>query len=522
MGFADRLEVSGEKLGFGELMAIGSGHSSLRPSPAGLLRAQQARQVLEAAIASGVPVYGTTTGVGAMKDIEWSEEDLEAFNLGLVRAHHFGTGEPFPCSVVRNALAIRINTALTGHVGCSLELIDAFVDLLRADVIPVVRRTGSIGCADIGLMGQIGAVLTGVGEAVHGGRRMATADAFAATGLKPLRMAPRDALAALGVNAISFASAAETTRAAASTVRTLLATGMMAAAALGASRNPWQAVTHVGTTREAMIGEWLCRASTGWDWPNATYVQDPLSLRMIPQVFGTVFEALLSAGERLIAATARCDDNPIIAEGKVLTSGGSLPLDVTVLLEACVLCLAHSARNAFNRCVLLGNGQRRDLPVNLVPPGAIATGFGPIIKLAGEIFSRVLSMSNPVSAQSLVVAGGMEDEAAFLPLVIERLERQMRALKRMSALEALLAAQAMDIMGDKPEGVAGLIYRVVRRHAEFYYIDRPLSAEVEAIEDELASERFDAELTALLPIPGIDDFFALGWDYTAAGRRLSA
>jgi histidine ammonia-lyase len=193
-----------------------------------------------------------------------------------------------------------------------------------------------------------------------------------------------------------------------------------------------------------------------------------------------------------------------------MTSGGSLPLDVTILLESAALCMAHAARNAFNRCVLLGNGQRRDLPVNLVPPGRIATGFGPIIKLAGEIFSRVLSMSNPVSAQSLVVAAGLEDEAAFLPLVIERFDRQMRALKRLAALEALLSAQAIDIIGDTPKGVAGMLYAVVRKHAAFYTVDRPLSAEVEAIEEELGSDEFLSRLIEQVPIASFDDFFALG------------
>ena len=231
---------------------------------------------------------------------------------------------------------------------------------------------------------------------------------------------------------------------------------------------------------------------------------------MIAQVFGAVIENLLTAGHKILAATGRSDDNPVIVDGRVMTSGGSLPLDVTVLLEAAVICMAHAARNAFNRCVLLGNGQRRGLPVNLVPEGRIATGFGPIIKLAGEIFSRVLSMSNPVSAQSLVVAAGMEDEAAFLPLVIERFERQMRALKRLAALEALLSAQAMDILGDKPEGVARMLYDVVRKHADFYVVDRPLSAEVEAIEEELGSEAFVSELIAHKPILAYDDFFALG------------
>ena len=504
------IELTGQPIGFAELLAIGDARVRVGADAGGLARVQYAREILEQEIASGTPVYGATTGVGAMKDVAWSKDELDAFNLGLVRAHHFGTGEPFRISVVRNAMALRVNTALTGYVGCSMDLVQAYLDLLAADVIPIVRRTGSIGCADIGLMGQIGAVLTGVGEAVFQGERLPAEEAFRRAGLKPFRLAPRDSLASLSVNSVSFAAAAEATRSAAAALRTLLATGLSAAGAMGASRDPWIAVTHVGTPREAMIGKWLCNASEGWNWPDATHVQDPLSLRMIAQVFGAVFESVLTAGHKVLAATGRSDDNPVVVEGRVLTSGGSLPLDVTVLLESASLTMAHAARNAFNRCVLLGNGQRRDLPVNLVPPGAIATGFGPIIKLAGEIFSRVLSMTNPVSAQSLVVAGGMEDEAAFLPLVIERFERQVQALQRMAAIEALLTAQAMDIHGDEPGRAAGLVYAAVRRHAAFYTVDRPLSAEVEAIEEELASPEFLAQLIALSPIHAIDGFFALG------------
>jgi histidine ammonia-lyase len=504
------IELSGQPLSFAEMVRIGSGKAALSASAIGMQRVKIARTIVEDAIATGMPVYGATTGVGAMKDVEWSPEDLDAFNLGLVRAHHFGTGTPFSCNVVRNAMAMRVNTALTGQVGCTPDLIDAYMRMLKADVIPVVRRTGSIGCADIGLMGQIGAVLTGVGEAIYRGNRMQAAEAFQAAGMEPVKMAPRDSLASLSVNAVSFAAAAETTRNAAASIRVLLATGMMASGALGASRDPWRAVRHVGTAREALIGAWLCNASDEWEWPVATHVQDALSLRMIAQVFGAVIENLLSTGHKILAATGRSDDNPVVVEGRVMTSGGSLPLDVTILLESAALCMAHAARNAFNRCVLLGNGQRRGLPVNLVPPGRIATGFGPIIKLAGEIFSRVLSMSNPVSAQSLVVAAGLEDEAAFLPLVIERFDRQMRALRRLAALEALLSAQAIDIIGDTPKGVAGMLYGVVRKHAAFYTVDRPLSAEVEAIEEELGSDEFISKLIEQVPIASFDDFFALG------------
>lgn len=504
------LTLNGRPMSFASLTRVGARAVSLEADAAAMARVDVARKVVEDKIARGEAVYGANTGVGAMKDVAWSPEELEIFNLGLVRAHHFGTGAPFPSSVVRSAMAIRVNTALTGRVGCSRGLVDAYLALLDKDVVPVVRRTGSIGTADIGLMGQIGAVLTGVGEAVYQNRRMSAEAALAEAGLKPCRMAPRDSLASISVNAVGFAAAAEAVRSAASAMRMLLATGLTTAGALGASRDPWKAVAHVGTEREAEIGAWLYHNAMGWDWPDATHVQDPLSLRMMAQVFGSGFDTLLVAGRTVLAATGRTDDNPVVVDGQVLTSGGSLPLDVTIYLQTTQLALAHAARNSFNRCVLLSNGARRDLPINLVPRGAIATGFGPIIKLAGELFARVLSMSVPVSAQSLVVAAGLEDEVSFLPLVVERLERQVRALRRLAALEGLLSAQAMDIHGDRPSGVPGMIYDKVRTHAAFYQIDRPLSAEVEIIESDLGSEQSMAKLISHAPIPALDEFFALG------------
>jgi histidine ammonia-lyase len=502
--------LAGKPLCFADLKAIGAREANISAAPEALANVAIARDAVEAAIAAGKPVYGSTTGVGAMKDIEWTPDQLEAFNWGLVRAHSFGTGQPFPLSVVRNAMAIRVNMALTGRVGCTTDLVDAYLALLKADVVPVVRRTGSIGCADIGLMGQIGAVLTGAGEAVFNGERMGASEALSRAGLKPFRLAPRDSLASVSTNAVGYAAAADALSKAAGTVRVMLATGLTTAGALGASREPWKAVAHVGTDCEASVGAWLYFNAKGWDWPDATHIQDPLSLRMMSQVFATGIETLLKAGETLIEATGRTDDNPVVAGGQVITSGGSLPLDVTVFLQTAQLGLAHIARNAFNRCVLLGNGGRRDLPVNLVMTGEIATGFGPVIKLAGELFARVLTMTNPISANSIVVAGGIEDEAAFLPLVVERFERQVLALQRLAALEAMLAAQAMDISGDRPGNVPGVIYDLVRRHADTYRQDRPLSAEVEAIEGALASPELLGELISHSTIMQVDEFFALG------------
>ncbi|WP_011581946.1 MULTISPECIES: aromatic amino acid ammonia-lyase [Chelativorans] len=503
------LELKGKPFSFAQLASIAAGKVELTADDEAMRRVRAARRVLEDHIAAGHPVYGATTGVGAMKDVSWTAADQDLFNFSLVHAHSFGTGETFSPAVIRSAMAIRINMALNGHVGVSGELVDIYLAMMRADLVPVVRRTGSIGCADIGLMGQIGAVLTGAGEVYARGHRMPAELALSQAGIVPMIFAPRDSLASISTNAIAYAAAAHAIREAAGVFRMALAVGLTSAGALGASRDPWLAASQLDGACKAIVGAWLYDNAEVWGWSEATHVQDPLSLRMMAQVFGAAFDGLVAAGRTILAATGRTDDNPVVVNGRVLTSGGSLPLDVTLFLQTAQLAIAHVARNGFNRCVLLGNGGRRGLPVNLVPHGEIATGMGPVIKLAGALFARVLSLASPVSAQIMVLADGQEDEATFLPLVVERLEQQVSALRQLAALEGVLTAQAIDITGDAPKGVAKLIYDLVRTRAGFQRADRPLSQEIEAIESGLAAEASMAGLLSLASLPEIDGFFAL-------------
>ena len=202
-----------------------------------------------------------------------------------------------------------------------------------------------------------------------------------------------------------------------------MAVSVLGSGALGASPDPWKAATYVGTDVEALVGTWLCESARQWVWLSGTHVHDPLSLRMMPQIFGTCFDSLLVAGRTLLAATGRTDDNP--------------------------------------------------------------------------------------SAQSVVLAGGIEDEASFLPLVIDRFEAQVKAIRRLAALEALLAAQAVDLLEDSPGGIARLIFEAVRSRAGFYVADRPLSCEIENIDGRLAADSFLAEVLGEARLQTVDEFFSL-------------
>lgn len=478
--------LDGSEIGFDKLVAIGSG-LGIELDQDALRRCEAGWAVFEAAVAAGQQVYGATTGVGAMKD--WLPPGGEAirFNLDLPKAHHFGVGDPLPASTVRIAMAIRINAALTGRVGCSTRFVRALADLLNADVIPVVRRLGSLGCADIGLMAQVGCVLMGLGEADYQGRRMAASEALAAAGLTPLELGPKDSMASVSTNAIAVAMAVEAAARATRLFQILLATSVSVASSLGASPAPWEAASLNGPMGSGRAGGWLHSVFCRWSWPTTQDVHDPLSIRMLAQIYGAALERLWSLLSKLEFASAFADDNPIAVEGRIVTSGASLPLDLVLEIETLGIALAHVARNAFNLAVHLGNGRRHGLPINLVPHTAIATGFGPLLKLAGDLCIRALHEAGPVSTTPLVVADGIEDELTALPFAVERIERQLKALESQAAILAMMAAQAFDLKRTSPEGLPGALYGYTRRTVGFYARDRVLSFELEDLTQRLTS-----------------------------------
>jgi histidine ammonia-lyase len=501
--------LRGEPLDAAALFLVAEGRARLAVAPEALVRVGRARLALEAAIASGVPVYGANTGVGGMKNRMFGDSELADFNDGLIRAHSFGVGEPLPESVVRMAIVIRANTALVGATGCTPDLIMALLSLLERDCVPLVRHQGSVGCADIGLMGQIGAVLTGEGEVMAAGQAVPALEGLARAGLTPMRMRPRDSLALLSSNAVGVAMSFAALRRSAAALRLMLWTALATSTALAGSPKPWRAAASLACPTSKRVVAWL-REALGWPspdmngWPTSQSVHDPLSQRMMAEIFAAAFDAIAEAAEEARIRTALVDDNPVVIDDEVLTSGGSLPLRLAVKMQSAMLALAHVARNAQNRCILLVNGDMAGLPVNLTPPGVVATGFGPLAKLAVEAAARAAMLAHPVSAYGVTMARGMEDEATFLPLAAERLSIQARKLARLTAVEAILSAQAVEISGAPRSGAVVDLFELVRARCAFLTKDRALSRDVMAVEEALLAPETLDELVLRHPFPEFD------------------
>jgi len=185
----------------------------VRLAPSALARVDHAAAFLSEQVRRQEPIYGVTTGFGSNADKllgahrvrddlpggnpETNELDLlEELQHNLVITHAVCVGEPFPESVVRAILGIRINTLLRGHSGIRVSTLVSLAELLNRDVVPVIPRKGSVGASgDLAPLSHLAMVLLGHGEAFVGGVRMSGADALAKVGMKPVRLSFKEGLA---------------------------------------------------------------------------------------------------------------------------------------------------------------------------------------------------------------------------------------------------------------------------------------------------------------------------------------
>lgn len=505
-----RIALSGAEIDLFTLSRIAEAELGVALSDDALHRVAVGRDCFLRALTGGQAIYGATTGVGALKDVEQHGAEMEAYARALPFAHQFAVGEEVAPEAVRLTMALRLNSALTGQVGVSVEFTRFLAAMLGHDLLPVMNRRGSAGAADLGQMGQLATVMAGEGMVRLKGVLMPAARALAAVGMVPHPMPPRDGLAASASNSFGLAKSALNIIRAARSLRVEMSLTALGAQAMGLNRDVWRAAMMNGLPQENAVAGWMLSTTRDADWPQAHRVHDPLSGRMIAQILGASVNALLEAGQSVRAETAHVDDNPVIMGDRVVTSGGSLLLSLSMRLASVQLALAHMARNAFNRCLLLVNGQLDGLPVNLVPPGVVATGYGPIMKLALEQTVRVTDSAGPVSVLNLAVAAGLEDEAAFISLSAGRLREQLDAIGWLQAVEGMLAAQALDLRGLPPApGAPALLYHEVRRHIPTLTCDLPQTAGLTAIHDSFCAAGFLEELLAVAPFSPFDDILGI-------------
>jgi histidine ammonia-lyase len=512
------LVLSGEALSVADIIEVARRGRLVEISPKGRARVATTFEVVLAAARAHLPVYGLTTGVGWNKDkvalpaAEALDPDLMAasqrFNLGTLRAHAAGVGEPLPDDVVRAAMVIRLNLLLTGDGGVQPALVDQYAAFLNRGVTPVVPGRGSVGEADILQSAHIGLALAGEWKVRYGGAVMPAAQALSAAGLKPVALVGKDFLSVIGDNSLLVAESLLAVHAARKWLEHEITVFALSLEGLNGNVAPFLDVVVAAHPAHgfAVVAERLRADLSGsdlWNIGEHRPLQDPLSFRTMPIVLGNAWEALDAAEAEVLFTANHSGDNPLVvtdtrslaAQGAqagryivpgvpnaaIVPTANFEPLPLVAALERVSLALGHSSESITQSVLRFENPAITGLPRFLTAPENPGHGFGAIQKAVVSLNAEVRSLAMPVSLESGVLAGNIEDVTTEAPLTARRLGELVEDLYPLSSLQLLHAAQAVGLRKGFHQGSGTrALLEGYRAHVPFVDQDRVLTEDIEA------------------------------------------
>lgn len=499
------LILDGATLDIDRLEQAARGLAPVRMVPEGLARMAASRALVDRAVATGTPVYGVTTGLGARAGDALDADTLAGFSLRTLRGRAHASGELAAPAAVRAAMIVRLNTFLTGHSGARPEVARHLEAVLNAGLVPVAGRIGSVGGGDLVLNATVALALTGEGEMARpeDGTTGPAVEMMSAAGLAPLEMAPRDGLALANHTGFSAAGAALALAAAGRAHDAAFAAAALIMEGFRANLTPLDpralaAKPLPGQARAAAALTTLLEGSGLWEPGAARRLQDPLSLRNAAQIHGGVSAALAAARDIVEIELNGSSDNPValIESGEMISCGAYHTTELALAVEGVARAWVHLTMMQVARISKMMDPRFTDLPLFLARPGSDSNGFAPVLKVVEDLAAEIGHAAAPAPVWPSISANGVEDALTSVMTSVRGLERIAALSFHLTAIEMMVAAQATDLRGVAarlgPRMAA--LQAAIRQHAAPLEDDRPLRQEIDALVAALASG-------AVLPAP---------------------
>jgi histidine ammonia-lyase len=431
-------------------------------------RMQEARDVIESLVAEGAVVYGVTTGFGDLATTFIDPAEAGQLQENLLMSHAAGVGPAFPREVVRAMLLLRANTLALGHSGCRPLLVDRLLDLLRLGVHPVVPEQGSVGASgDLAPLAHLALPLIGRGQAELHGQVVPGLIALREVGLEPLRLEAKEGLALLngtqmmGALAALFLGDADrlvrtASVAAAQSVEALLGTDVAFAAAYQLARPHPGQIAVAAELRHLLRGSELQTSHHG----HAHKVQDPYSLRCVPQVHGAVRDALDHLRRVLDIELNSATDNPLVfpgggvadvdtiatGGGRVISGGNFHGEPIALALDFAKLAVAELGSISERRTALLVDARLNGgLPPFLAPASGVESGMMIYQYTAAALVSEHKVLAHPATVDSIPTSANQEDHVSMGSIAARHARAILEGVERIVAIELVVGAQALDL-----------------------------------------------------------------------------
>jgi histidine ammonia-lyase len=491
----------GEPLSFDDVESVARGAEVVLPETASA-RVRAARAVVERVVAEGRTVYGVTTGFGALADTRIEPSEAAELQHRIVRSHATAVGRPLARTEARAMLLLRAHVLALGHSGVRPLVIERMVEMLNRDVIPAVPEQGSLGASgDLAPLACLALPLIGGGALLDGdgGATMAAGPALATAGLVPLTLEAKEGLALVngtqGMLAIGVLALMRLGRLVkiADVVAAMAIEGLLGTDASFDERLQ-RLRPHAGQSASAANLRRLLEGSpvlaSHRDSPHL--VQDAYSLRCAPQVHGATRDVLAFAAHVLTQELNAVSDNPIVLpdEDEIRSGGNFHGQPVAVALDALALATVGLASISERRLyrmldVTLSNG----LPAFLVEGSGLNSGFMLMQYTAASLVSECKSLAHPASVDSIPSSAGQEDHVSMGMTAARHLRDVVTNAELVVAMEAIAAAQALDLRAPlQPASATAAARDLIREQVPFLAEDRELGPDIGSVVKLLDSE----------------------------------
>ncbi len=484
----DRLTVAG-------LAGVAHGTTEVAfPASTGS-RLTEVRHAIEKLLSTDAPnTYGVNTGFGALAEVRIPTVDLARLQTNLIRSHATGVGAPFDVPTTRAMMALRANVLSVGTSGVRPALPRLLTRMLQAGVHPIIPEKGSVGASgDLGPLAHLALVLIGEGEAIYQGQRRPGGEALALAGLQPVVLEPKEGLALINGTQAMTADAALTVTRGLALAKAADIAGAMSLQALLGSRRPFD--PRIQAVR-GHPGQLICAANlrtlTG-DSPiieshrDCAKVQDPYSLRCMPQVHGASRDVLTHVAQLVEIECNAATDNPLAFydDGalEIISGGNFHGQPVAMASDYMGLGLAELANISERRIEQLVNPSLSSgLPPFLAPASGLNSGFMIAQVTAAALVSENKCLVHPASADSIPSSANREDHVSMGTIAARQARKIAGHLEIVLAIEFLCAAQGLHLrrpLRANP-GIEAAV-SVIRTQVEPLDEDRILHHDIEAV-----------------------------------------
>jgi histidine ammonia-lyase len=423
--------------------------------PAVVPRIEESRAVVDQLLDEGQTLYGINTGFGKLSSQRIPRDQVQALQRNLILSHSAGVGEPLSRVAVRGIMVLRLNSLLRGYSGVRYELLEFIIECLNRDVAPWVPSRGSVGASgDLAPLAHVAAAFMGEGEclAKDDVGLIPAAQALSDAGLTPCVFRAKEALALInGTQLIGSVGGLALARAGRLLEQADVVAGMSLEAMMGTdsvfAESVHLARPHAGQMAVAAhLRELLAGSELIASHAHCGKVQDPYSLRCIPQVHGAARDGWEWSKAIFEREFNSASDNPVVViEEKRIVSGGNFHgAPVALACDTAAIALSYLGSISERRCDKLLDTRESGLPPFLTDQGGLHSGLMIVQYGAAALVNENKLLTHSVTSDTIPTSAGHEDHVSMGPAAAFKLERLLDNLEQILANEWVCAAQALE------------------------------------------------------------------------------